>query len=58
MIPEDNEFYYVTFENSLGLIKSVNIHLRHGETIFQYMQRVYGVGTDNVHCIYQRIYTK
>lgn len=54
----DNEFYMVTYENSLGLIQTITVHLRLGESVFSYMSRVYCVGVDNIHCIYKRIYVK
>lgn len=54
----DNEFYFITFENFMGQILSINIHLRFGEKIHEYMLRVYGITEDKILCIYKRIYAK
>lgn len=54
----DNEFYFVTFEDSDGLINSVCIHITNGETVFQYILRVYSVEEEGIHCIYKRVYAK
>jgi len=55
----DTEFYVVVFEDKEYKVHShVFVHLRNGETIFNYMQRKYDVGVEQVNQIYKRTFVK